>query len=433
MDLEQLLQPDYWYDIAASISDWCAREIFVGQSLVNLAAVVVSFLLAWMIARLFKPRVLKFVEDRDLTTTTAGRFLHTFALILTYVIAVIFMWFALAVFRQLGYKSHLLNLIESLLAAWVLIRLITSILREPPWAKLIAVIAWTVAALHVLSLLNPTLDLLDSLAITIGEKRLSALLFIKTIIILAILMRLAIAVSAILEKRISESKNLSASMQVLLSKIIGITLMLLAVIVTISSLGIDFYAFAFIGGAVGLGIGFGLQKVVSNLFSGLVLLLDRSIKPGDVIAVDDTYGQVRYMGARYASVVTRDSTEYLIPNEDLITNRVVNWSFSSNRLRLKVDVGVSYRSDIHKVMELMIAAACGIERVLDDPLPICQLKDFGEHFIEMELRFWIRDPENGISNVSSEVRIAIWDAFKANGIVIPYPQRVVHMRGESTN
>ena len=428
---EHLLQRDYWYAIAESISIWCTREVFVGQTLINLVAVVASLLLAWLIAGPFRPKVFMFVEERDLKHTALGRFLNALAQILTYVIAIFFLWLALVVFRQLSLKIHLLNIVESLLIAWVMIRLITSIVREPHWARFIAFTAWTVAALHILSLLNPTLVLLDQLAISVGDTRLSVLLFIKTIIILSILMRLALSVSAILEKRISKSDRLTASMQVLLSKVITITLTIIAVLITISSLGIDLYAFAFIGGAVGLGIGFGLQKVVSNLFSGLVLLLDRSIKPGDVIAIDDTYGQIRSMGARYASVVTRDSAEYLIPNEDLITHQVVNWSFSSNHLRLKIGVGVSYGSDVHKVMELMIAAARSIDRVLDDPPPVCQLKNFGDNSIEMELRFWIRDPENRIANVSSAVRMAFWDAFKAKGIVIPFPQRVVHMGGES--
>jgi small-conductance mechanosensitive channel len=240
-------------------------------------------------------------------------------------------------------------------------------------------------------------------------------------------MRLAFSVSTLLEKRISTSERLTPSMRVLLSKSVTITLVIVAVLLTISSLGINLSAFAFIGGAVGLGISFGLQKVVSNLFSGLILFLDRSIKPGDVIAIDDTYGQIKSMGARYVSIVTRDRTEYLIPNEDLITRQVVNWSFSTTLLRLKIVIGVSYDSNVHQVMELMIAAAQKIDRVLTDPQPVYQLRNFGDNEIEMELRVWIRDPENGINNVRSELRVAIWDAFKANGIEIPFPQRVVHM------
>ena len=425
--MENLLQREYWHAMAESIWVWIGHEVFVGHTLINLVAVVASILLAGLIARSLKPKLSMIIEKRNLKDTALSRFLYAFVQILTHLIAIIFLWLALVVFRQLSLKIHFLNIVESLLIAWVFIRLITSIVHETLWAKFIAFTAWTVATLHILSLLNPTLVLLDNLAIYIGDTRLSVLLFIKTIIILYLLMRLALSVSTILEKRISTSDRLTPSMKVFLSKVITITLTIMAVLITISSLGIDLYAFAFIGGAVGLGIGFGLQKVISNLFSGLILLLDRSIKPGDVIAIDDTYGQIRSMGARYVSISTRDSTEYLIPNEDLITHQVVNWSFSSTRLRLKIGVGVSYDSDVHKVIKLMVAAARNIDRVLDDPQPVCQLKNFGDHSIEMELRFWIRDPENGIANVSSAIRMGIWDAFKANGIEIPFPQRVVHM------
>ena len=180
-----------------------------------------------------------------------------------------------------------------------------------------------------------------------------------------------------------------------------------------------------------LGIGLLMGGFFTRDISGIIILMDRSIKPGDVIAIDGTYGQIREMGARYLSIVTRDGAEYLIPNEDLITRQVINWSFSSTHLRIKIGVGVSYDADVHKVMELMIKAARVNERVLGDPQPVCQLKNFGDNSIKMELRFWISDPENGIANISSAIRMAIWDAFKANGITIPYPQRVVHMTDQS--
>lgn len=428
MDTANMLQRDFWINLAESTWSWVLREILVWHTLINLVAVVACMLLAGLMAHWLKPKLLRYIENRTLEQTALGRFLDALAQILTHMIAVVLLWIVLTVFQRFGFKIYLLDIIESLLVAWVFIRLFTSIVQDTDWVRFIAFIAWTVAALHILSLLNPTLILLDTLALTIGDRRLSALVIIKTVIILTVLLKLALSFSTLLEKRISTNERFTPSMQVLLSKVINITLIAMAVLITISSLGIDLYAFAFIGGAVGLGIGFGLQKVVSNLFSGLILLLDRSIKPGDVIAIDDTYGQISSMGARYVSIVTRDSTEYLIPNEDLITHQVVNWSFSTTFIRLKIGVGVAYGSDIHRVMTLMVAAASKIDRVLEDPQPVCQLKDFGDHSIDLELRIWIRDPENGISNVRSAVRLAIWDAFEANGIEIPFPQRVVHMK-----
>lgn len=425
--MDQYLQPEYWQSKAAAIYRWFEREIFTDQSLFNLVAIIACIHIAWFIARPLKSRLSATIEKRNLTVTAPGRLLIAFRDTLTKVIAVVLLWLAMAVFRHFGLKIYLLNTFESLLGAWVAIHLITSIVQQAHWARFIAFLAWTVAALPIFSLLDPVLALLDSMAFTIGDTRLSVRLIIKALIILSILIWLAVNVSNLFNKRIAKIEGMSPSIQVLLTKTIAIVLMLMAALISISSLGIDLSVFAFVGGAVALGIGFGLQKVISNLFSGLILLLDRSIKPGDVIAIDNTYGQIKAMGARYVSIVTRDNTEYLIPNEDLITHRVVNWSFSTTLLRLKFTVGVAYDSDIHEVRELMIAAASRIDRVLDKPQPACHLKNFGDSSIDMELRFWIRDPENGISNVRSAVRIAIWDAFRANGIEIPFPQRVVHV------
>lgn len=425
-----LFQGEYWDSITDTIWIWLQREIITEQSLINLMAVVAGVSLAWLIARPLKPKLAAMVRERHLTDSALGRFLQALEQTISYLIAVLLLWLVMEVFRQLGLKTYLLNLFESLVTAWVLIRLITSIVHQAHWARLIALTAWTVAALHIASLLDPTLALLDSLAINIGDARLSVLLIIKAVVILSVLMWLAIIVSNSLNRRISRADDFSPSMRVLLSKTISISLIVLAVWISVSSLGIDLAAFAFIGGAVGLGIGFGLQKVISNLFSGLILLLDRSIKPGDVIAIDDTFGQIKAMGSRYISMVTRDNAEYLIPNEDLITHQVVNWSFSTTLIRIKISVGVAYDSDIRHVRELMVSVARRVDRVLDEPPPVCHLKNFGDHAIDLELRFWINDPENGIAGVSSSVRMAIWDAFQDNGIKIPFPQQVVHTAGK---
>ena len=199
-------------------------------------------------------------------------------------------------------------------------------------------------------------------------------------------------------------------------------------LVTLSTVGIDLTAFALFGGAVGVGLGFGFQKVFSNLISGILLLLDRSIKPGDVIEVGSTFGRIQALRARYAAVRTRDGTEYLIPNEDLITTRVVNWSFSNKLVRLKIPFGVSYDSDIVLARKLVLEAAAATSRVLKVPKPVCHLKDFGESSIDLELRIWINDPEKGVSNIGSEIRLAIWISFKEHGIEFPFPQRDVHLK-----
>src|SRR5690606_33084517 len=166
-------------------------------------------------------------------------------------------------------------------------------------------------------------------------------------------------------------------------------------------------------GAVGVGVGFGLQKVVSNLLSGILLLLDRSLKPGDVIEVGDAYGWIEKMGGRYVTVATRDGKEYLIPNEDLITQQVINWSYTDRAIRLRIGTGISYRSDVRKAMELRAAAAAAEPRVLADEVhkPVVRLVGFGDSSVDLELRIWVTDPEKGVVNIESDIRLAIWDAF----------------------
>jgi small-conductance mechanosensitive channel len=207
-------------------------------------------------------------------------------------------------------------------------------------------------------------------------------------------------------------------------------LVVAAFLISMSAVGIDLSTFAVVGGAIGLGIGFGLQKVVSNLISGIILLLDRSIKPGDVIEVGETYGTVDSLGARCTSVITRDGTEWLIPNEDLITQRVANWSYSTKFVRRRVPIGIAYDSDIDLATALILEAASETERILKDPVSRCLLKGFGDNSVDLELRYWIDDPEDGISTVTDAVLRKIWKKFQEHHIEIPFPQRDLHIRSD---
>ena len=199
----------------------------------------------------------------------------------------------------------------------------------------------------------------------------------------------------------------------------------------VTTAGIDLSLLAVFSGAVGLGIGFGLQKGISNLFSGMLLLIDESIKPGDIIelpAADGstaTFGWVNHMGARYTEIVTRDNKSFLVPNEDFITQKVVNWSHGNTLVRIQIKFGVHYESDPHQIKSLAEKAATTVERVVDTPSPVCWLIEFGESSLDFTLRFWIKDAEKGVTNTKGMVMMALWDAFKDNGIQIPYPHREV--------
>jgi small-conductance mechanosensitive channel len=337
-------------------------------------------------------------------------------------------WLSVLIAAQAQLPHQLIKIVVSLITAWVVIRLTTTLVRDRAWSRFIAIAAWTVAALNILNLLDQTTALLDRIALTLGGLRISALTIIEAALSLAVLLWLATMAGRLMERRITTLPNLTPSLQVLLSKLLKIVFVGLAVIVALNSVGIDLTAFAVFTGALGVGIGFGLQKPMSNFVSGVMLLLDKSVKPGDVISVGESYGWVSSLGARYVSVVTRDGTEYLIPNEDLITHQVVNWSHTSSQVRLKIPIGISYNADVHKACALCREAAAETRRVLKEPAPACLLLGFGDSSLELELRIWIQDPKNGVRNVKSDVLLLVWDKFHAHGIEIPFPQRDLHLK-----
>jgi len=425
--MKDLLDPAALWARLEPAWSWVDREFLSLSSLAQLLLIGLVLLISRLLARPLGPWLEGLLARREWSGRKAGQFLAGAVPLTPWIVALLLMWLANGILVGLGRPGHLVETAASLLSAWVIIRLTASVVRDPNWSRFIAVTAWTIAALNILGLLQPTIDLLDGLAVTLGETRISVLLVLKGVLILAVLLRLALGASVVLERRVTGFEGLTPSVQVLLNKAVKVTLVIVAIVVSLSAVGINLSAFAFFGGAVGVGVGFGLQKVVSNLVSGVILLLDKSIKPGDVVEVGQTYGRIQSLGARYVSVVTRDGTEYLIPNEDLITNQVINWSFSNRLVRLKIPVGVAYRTDVPRAMALMTRAAEETPRVLDRPKPSCQLKGFGDSAIDLELRIWIDDPENGISNVSSEIRLKLWELFRDNGVEIPFPQRDVHL------
>lgn len=327
---------------------------------------------------------------------------------------------------RLEQPARILTIAVSLVGVWVVIRLVTSVIREPVLSRLIAAIAWLVAALNILGLLAIVVGVLDGLAVTLGDFRLSLLLVLQAAATLAVLLWGAVTLSRFAQRRIQGMTHLTLSARALFSNMLHIVLLVLAVVVALNIVGIDLTALAVMGGAIGLGLGFGLQKVVSNLVSGVILLMDRSVKPGDVIALAGTYGRVNAIGARYVSVVTRDGIEHLIPNEELITTRVENWSFTDTKVRVRIPIGIAYDSDPRAAVAICEAAAAVVPRVQSNPVPRCQVRGFGDNAINLELRVWILDPEDGVGSVKSEVLLAVWDAFKEHDINIPFPQRTLH-------
>jgi small-conductance mechanosensitive channel len=327
-------------------------------------------------------------------------------------------------------RSYLIARIAGLVTAVTVISIASRMLRSGPLRTVARWIGWIVASLALLGLWPRTLEVLDSAALDVGDTRISALLVLKSAVIFAALLWSAHWLSGAASRRLSGLDDISPSMRVLTEKAVSLLLYGIVIVTGLNAVGFDLTSLTILSGAVGLGIGFGLQKVVSNLVSGVILLLDKSIKPGDVISLGETFGWISGLNARYVSVVTRDGKEYLIPNEDLITGQVVNWSYTDQMVRLDVHFGVSYSSDPHEVRRLAREACAAVKRVSPTPAPVCHITGFGDSSIDLVLRFWISDPSGGLTNVRGDVYLSLWDAFKANGISIPFPHRDVLIRHE---
>ncbi|MDD3798874.1 MAG: mechanosensitive ion channel [Novosphingobium sp.] len=276
-------------------------------------------------------------------------------------------------------------------------------------------------------------NLLDSYSLDIGNTHISLWDAIVVMLVISGIVVFAQVGSKLAHFVLKRITRLDAAQKLLADKLLSIAVWSLAILMGIDFLGIDLTAFTVFSGAFGLAIGFGLQKTFGNLIAGIILLMDRSIKPGDVIAVSDqagnsTFGQIRKIGIRAVSVTTRDEREYLIPNENLMVNQVENWSYSSREVRMQVPVGVSYNCDLNLAEELMLEAARSVDRILDMPPPTVWLDAYGDSSVNFVIQCWIRDPENGTGNIRSAVLKKLWWLFHEKGIEIPFPQRDINIR-----
>ncbi|MCC4241397.1 mechanosensitive ion channel family protein [Thalassospira povalilytica] len=427
--MEQFTNPDQYAKWLEQAINWLSANVLLIPILIQIVACVTVIIPA-LLLRSRLEKLLARLQKWKPFLQYAGfrRFANVLPDLAFPLLLVVFVWLLDAIAVQAGYRHNVIRLIASLLNAWIVIRLAAAIVNDPVWSRTIAAVAWGLAALNIVGWLDPTIEILDGLAMQVGEFRVSVYGIIKAVLSLAVLLWVASFASRLFEQRIQKVHRLTPSVQVLMAKLLKLVLLSVAVLFALSTIGVDLTALAVFGGAVGVGIGLGLQRIVANLISGVILLLDRSIKPGDVIAIGETFGWIQSLGARYTAVRTRDGTEFLIPNEDLITTQVENWSHSDVKLRLKIPVGISYNCDPHFAIKLCNEAAAKCQRVLENPGPNTLLRGFGDNSVDLEIRFWIDDPQNGRGNIISEILLNVWDAFKEHDIEIPFPQRDLHLR-----
>jgi len=339
------------------------------------------------------------------------------------------------IIEQFGVNVAVLDVFTPLLLSMAAITLSIYVLRTGyspspalrAWEGFISLAVWGLVALHLIGWLPDVIQALDDLAINFGESRLSLLSIIELLTAVIFFVVMANWLTQLIEKQARRSPHINPSMRVMLTKISKFSLYGLAILFALKAVGIDLTAFAVFSGAIGVGIGFGLQKIFSNFISGFILLFDRSIRPGDVISIGNRFGWVQSLNARYVVVKDRDGVETLIPNENLITSEVINWSYSDRAIRQRIPVQISYENDPEIAMQILLDATIDKPRVLKSPEPAARLIGFGDNGIDLELRIWINDPESGVANVVSDVNLSIWKSFKENNISIPFPQRDVRI------
>ena len=390
------------------------------------AILVLSVAIAWALGKYFGPRLAGFWESK--IGARASGIAPRICSLVRYLTVWLLLASALGLYAWPPLGALLLGF-GAAAAAALAVRQVSRGLNLPRWvAWLLAAFLFIVILTDAVGGLAPVTDALDRIAFTVGRRRLSLLVVIQIAIALLALyavVKLAIHLVGNLIRHVS---GFDPTQQLLAQKLAAIAIIAAAFFVGIDLAGIDLTALAVFSGALGLAVGFGLQKTFGNLIAGIILLMDRSIKPGDVISVGETFGSVSKIGVRAVSIVTREGKEYLIPNEILMTEEVVNWSYSTRDVRISIPVGISYECDVKLAQRLMVEAASAAPRVLESPKPVVWMTGFGDSSIDHEIRVWIRDPEAGLGSIRSEILNRVWESFQENGIQVPFPQRDVHVK-----
>lgn len=393
----------------------------------QLGIIAVAVIAAWMINGALRAYVMRYAPEKwKLGIGGINRILFPLSTLLMVFIGTL----------VLSHWEHtsILNLASNLLVAMAVIRLLVYIVRYiiAPGGLLKSIenglsgLIWLLLALHLTGLLPQLTEALRAVEFKMGKANINLLVILQGGLIVFTTIFVSLWFSRVFENKLMSNDNIKMNMRVVLSKVIRIAFIFIAVLIGLSAVGLDLTLFSVFGGALGVGLGFGLQRIASNYVSGFILLLDNSIKIGDIITVNELhYGIISDLRTRYLVLKKHDGTEVIVPNEMLITNTVINHSFLDRNTRVTLELQVAYESDLELVMKLMREAVEAHPRVLVKPAPTCAIKAFADSGVGMEISMWIADPENGQLVLKSEVYLAIWRLFKANGITIPFPQRVV--------
>jgi small-conductance mechanosensitive channel len=408
--------------------------------LIEIGAVALCLLAGWFVGAALRGRH----ERRRFKTPTALTWTYFASQGSVVIMPVIIALFLVVLARSALEAAHLdvtvLDAAARLIGAYIVVRIVVLLFTASlgnkswmqHWENRVTLFIWLIIAAEYLGWLDPIISTLDSIGMAAGKSRITLWSVLKLLFTLTLFVLVAAWISRWVERRLKKLSNLAPSTRIGIAKFANAFLIGLSILMGLNAAGVDLTALTVLTGAIGLGLGFGLQSIAANFVSGFVLLMDRSIKPGDVISLSgqsgtstENFGWVQELRGRYVVVRDRDGVEMLVPNQQLISNAVINWSYTDPRIRLKLPIRVSYRDDPELALQILLAACEGQARVLSDPAPVSRLMHFSDSGIELELRFWISDPQEGVNNVRSEVNRAIWRLFKEHKITIPVAQREI--------
>jgi len=398
----------------------------------QIGAVVATYL----IAMLFASKVRQYLEEGIGKSETRIRFVLSpaqLATVLKYFFWLLLLWFCQTLFKPLKIPFDLLHLVIYFVAVMLIIRFASYYIKSIFWSRLVYVICLVVVSLRIFKLWDPTVHLLSSMTISLGKISMSVWGLTEAIIVFILMSAVAGTANRFIAHWLKTSSKLTYSDRTLLQRIIKSATMVVVILISLRAAGIHMTAIAVTGGAIGLGLGVGLQKLGSNLLSGIMLLVSKPIRQGDVIAFEKSfagakYGWILQIGLMYVSVATRNGSLLLIPNETFVTQKIENLSYHNNLVRLNIPFGIAYESDLKRAKTLALSSITAIDRILKDPEPKCLVVGYGDSTVNLEVLVWINDPKNGVRPITDAVLMAIWDSFHANGIQIAFPQRDLHIK-----
>ncbi len=385
--------------------------------LIQLSVIIFSAFLGIILTKLVKNKIKK---NLKFIFTTSFLFYFAFSVFL----------FVSNVFLKylLHYSTDFIRIVLIILYAQIFSSFFSSFIKTTTSKITVYIFFWTISFLHIFGFLFPLLGFLAKVKLQIGPTSLTVLAIFKALGVSSILIWTGSLFSNYLEKKMANQKHFQPYVKIIFIKLVKIILISFSIYLGLSLLGIDLSMFSFFAGAIGVGIAFGLQNILSNFFCGFILLMDRSIKPGDVISLSEgkIYGVVNKLNARYVSIKTREGKEHLVPNQDIVTNKIENWSYSDSLVKIYVPFKISLHSDLLEVEKLLLDIAYSTTRVLTKPVPSVRFVSMQENAVDLKLYFWIADPQNGVSSIRSEIIFKAWKAFKEKNIFLPFPPLEVH-------